>query len=83
MLSAGFISAVLGTRMPGPGTIYMSQTLKFKAPVKIGDTVKATAEITELVPEKKRVILKTTCTVAGKVVLEGEATMMATSSAAK
>ena len=83
MLSAGFISAVLGSKMPGPGTIYMSQTLKFKAPVKIGDTVKATAEITELVPEKKRVILKTTCTVAGKVVLEGEATMMATSSAAK
>jgi len=75
MLSAGLISAVLGTRLPGPGTIYLGQTLKFKAPVKIGDTVTATAEITDLHAERKRVTLKTTCTVAGKVVIEGEATV--------
>ncbi|MBX7201013.1 MAG: MaoC family dehydratase [Rhodospirillaceae bacterium] len=81
MLSAGFISAVLGTRMPGPGTIYLSQTLKFLAPVKIGDTVKAVCEVTALVPEKRRVTLKTTCYVGGKPVVEGEAVMMATSRA--
>src|SRR5438309_3701298 len=61
MLSAGLISAVLGTRLPGAGTIYMGQTLRFRAPVKIGDTVTATAEVTALDPEKKRATLKTTC----------------------
>jgi len=76
MLSAGFISAVLGTKLPGPGSIYLSQTLKFMAPVKIGDTVTARATITEIVAEKKRVVLKTECLVAGKVVLDGEATVM-------
>ena len=76
MLSAGLISAVLGTRLPGPGTIYMGQTLRFRAPVRIGDTVRATAEVTALDPEKKRATLKTTCTVGGKVVIEGEATVM-------
>lgn len=76
MLSAGFISAVLGTKLPGPGAIYMSQSLKFKAPVRIGDTVTATAEITEVIAEKKRVVMKTVCTVAGAVVLEGEAMLM-------
>lgn len=76
MLSAGLISAVLGTRLPGAGTIYLGQTLRFRAPVKIGDTVTARAEVTALDPEKKRATLKTTCTVAGKVVIEGEATVM-------
>ncbi|MGB0696421.1 MAG: MaoC family dehydratase [Rhodospirillaceae bacterium] len=76
MLSAGFISAVLGTKLPGPGAIYVGQTLKFKAPVKIGDTVTATVEVTELVPEKKFAVLKTTCTVGGKPVITGEATLM-------
>ena len=75
MLSAGLISAVLGTRLPGPGTIYMGQTLRFRAPVKIGDTVTATAEITALDAAKNRATLKTTCTVAGKTVIEGEATV--------
>ena len=79
MLSAGLISAVLGTQLPGPGTIYMGQTLRFRAPVKIGDTVTAIAEVTALDPEKKRVTLKTVCTVAGKVVIEGEATVLAPS----
>ncbi|MBP8134519.1 MAG: MaoC family dehydratase [Zoogloea sp.] len=76
MLSAGFISAVLGTRLPGPGGIYLSQNLKFLAPVKIGDTVKTVCEVTVVVPEKKRVTLKTTCYVRDKAVVDGEATMM-------
>ena len=76
MLSAGLISAVLGTQLPGPGTIYLAQTLQFRRPVKIGDTVTATAEVTTLDPEKKRATLRTVCTVAGKVVIEGEATVM-------
>jgi len=81
MLSAGLISAVLGTRLPGPGTIYLGQTLRFRAPVKIGDTVTATAEITALDPGKKRATLKTTCTVGGKPVIEGEATVLVASRA--
>ena len=76
MLSAGFISAVLGTKLPGPGSTYMSQSLKFLAPVKIGDTVKTVCEVTVVVPEKKRVTLKTTCYVRDKVVVDGDATMM-------
>jgi len=73
MLSAGLISAVLGTRLPGPGTIYLGQTLRFRAPVKIGATVTATVEVTALIPEKHRATLKTVCSVAGQTVIEGEA----------
>jgi 3-hydroxybutyryl-CoA dehydratase len=73
MLAAGLISGVLGTRLPGPGTIYLGQTLRFRAPVKIGATVTATVEVTALDPAKKRATLKTTCTVEGKPVIEGEA----------
>ncbi len=73
MLSAGLISAVLGTRLPGPGSLYMRQSLRFAAPVKIGDTVTATATVTALNPEKKRATLSTVCTVRGEVVIEGEA----------
>jgi len=76
MLSAAFISTVFGMKMPGPGCIYVSQLLKFKAPVKIGDTVTAKVEVTATVPEKKFVTFKTTCTVGDKVVLDGEATLM-------
>jgi 3-hydroxybutyryl-CoA dehydratase len=76
MLSAGFISAVLGTRMPGPGAIYISQSLKFLAPVKIGDTVRTVCEVLDVVPGKKRVTLKTTCYVKDKAVIDGEAVMM-------
>ncbi len=76
MLSAGLISAVLGTQLPGAGTIYRAQTLQFRRPVKIGDTVTATVEVTALDANKKRATLKTVCTVAGKVVIEGEATVM-------
>ncbi len=76
MLSAGFISAVLGTKLPGPGCIYMSQNLKFKAPVRAGDTVTARATVTELIPEKRRVVVRTVCTVGETVVIEGEALLM-------
>lgn len=76
MLSAGLISAVLGTKLPGAGTVYLGQTLKFRAPVKIGQTVTATVEVTAIDAEKKRATLKTTCTVGGKPVIEGEALVM-------
>lgn len=77
MLSAGFISAVLGTKLPGPGTIYLKQELSFLAPVKIGDTVTAKVEVKELIPDKNRVVLRTVCTNQdGKEVLDGEALMM-------
>jgi 3-hydroxybutyryl-CoA dehydratase len=76
MLSAGFISTVIGTKLPGPGAIYMSQTLRFKAPVKIGDTVTATCTITEVIAEKKRAVLQTVCKVGDTVVIEGEALIM-------
>ncbi len=74
MLTAGFISAILGMKLPGPGTIYMKQELKFLAPVKIGDTITARAEVIEVVAEKNRIKLKTTCTnQEGTIVLDGEA----------
>lgn len=73
MLSAGLISALLGTRLPGPGTLYMRQSLRFAAPVKIGQTVTATVEVTALSPEKKRATLKTTCMVGDTLVIDGEA----------
>jgi 3-hydroxybutyryl-CoA dehydratase len=74
ILSAGFISAVIGTRLPGPGTVYMRQTLNFLAPVRIGDTVTATVEVIEKLKEKKRVRLKTTCVNQdGIQVIDGEA----------
>jgi 3-hydroxybutyryl-CoA dehydratase len=76
MLSAAYISAVFGMKLPGPGAIYVSQTLVFKAPVKIGDTVVATVRIVELLPEKKRARFETVCTVDGKPVLTGEAQLM-------
>lgn len=77
MLSAGFISAVLGMQLPGPGTIYLSQSLNFRAPVRIGDTVKAEAEVMEKL-EKGRVRLRTTCSIQdGTLVAEGEAMVIA------
>lgn len=73
MLSAGLISAVLGTRLPGPGTLYMKQSLRFAAPVTIGATVRATVTVSALHPERKRATLTTICTVGDKVVIDGEA----------
>ena len=77
MLSAGFISTVLGMYMPGPGTIYMGQELKFTAPVRIGDTITATGTVVELNVEKNRCKIETVCTNQdGKVVTTGVATVM-------
>jgi 3-hydroxybutyryl-CoA dehydratase len=76
MLTASFISTVLGTKLPGPGCIYLSQTLKFKAPVRSGDTVNARVTITDVKRDKRRVTLTTVCTVNDDVVLEGEAQVM-------
>ena len=77
MLSAGFISTVLGTQLPGPGTIYMGQELGFTKPVFFGDTITATVTVAELIPEKNRAILDTVCTNQnGDVVIKGKATVM-------
>lgn len=74
MLVAGILSAVLGNELPGPGTIYLSQSLHFKAPVFLGDTVVAEVEVVEKLPVTKRLRLKTVCfKPGGRVVLEGEA----------
>ncbi len=73
LYTASLISAVLGTRLPGPGAIYISQTLNFRAPVKIGDTVEVTVSVAELMPEKTRARLSCTCRVDDEVVLDGEA----------
>jgi 3-hydroxybutyryl-CoA dehydratase len=81
MLSASLLSAVLGNRLPGPGVIYMSQSLRFRAPVRPGDTVHAKVTVKEVIAEKCRVVLDTICTVGGKVVIDGEATLMPTSRA--
>lgn len=73
MLTASLISAVIGTKLPGPGCIYMSQTLKFLAPVRVGDTVYATGTVKELFPEKKRALITTQCFVKETMVIDGEA----------
>ncbi len=77
MLLAAYISAVLGNDLPGPGSIYVNQTLSFKAPVRYGDTITTTVEVVELIPERNRSKFKTTCTNQnGLIVLEGEATIL-------
>jgi 3-hydroxybutyryl-CoA dehydratase len=73
LYTASLISAVLGTRLPGPGAVYISQTLNFRAPVKIGDTVIVTVSVAELMPEKHRARLACSCSVGEDVVLDGEA----------
>jgi 3-hydroxybutyryl-CoA dehydratase len=73
LYTAGLISAVIGTRLPGPGAIYISQTLYFKAPVRIGDTVEASVQVAELVKHGHRAKLLCKCVVGTAVVLEGEA----------
>ncbi|WP_326513883.1 MaoC family dehydratase [Clostridium intestinale] len=77
MLSAGYISTVLGMQLPGPGTIYLSQELKFTSPVKFGDTITATVEVIEKLEEKNRLILETICTnQKGDIVVKGKAVVM-------
>ena len=73
MLSGSFISTVIGTKLPGPGAIYVSQTLNFMAPVMIGETITAVATITAIDDLRRRVTLRTQCLSGDKVVIEGEA----------
>lgn len=75
MLTASFISTVLGTRLPGHGSIYLSQTLRFLAPVRIGDTVKALARVVSLDMARRGAQFACFCEVNGKIVVEGEATV--------
>jgi 3-hydroxybutyryl-CoA dehydratase len=79
VLSASYISTVLGMKMPGPGTIFMSLTTRFKAPVRIGDTVVATCTVREVNTEKRRVVFDCVCKVGGTTVVDGEAMVMAPS----
>lgn len=76
MLGAAYISTVLGTRLPGPGAVYIGQNLKFKAPIRAGDTVTARVTVAEVLPEKRRAVLTTRVSVGETVVIEGEATVM-------
>lgn len=82
MLTAGLISATLAMKLPGAGTVYLSQTLRFTAPVRIGDTVTTRVEVTELIPAKRRVKLSTICkNQKNEVVLNGEAMVLLPESA--
>ena len=83
MLTASFISTVIGTKLPGPGCIYVSQNLRFTAPVKIGDTVTATCTVSQLIPEKLMIEMETICSVGGKPVIDGRATILVPSRANK
>ncbi len=76
MLTASFISTLLGTRLPGPGTIYLSQEVRFRRPVRVGDTVTARVRVTELREDKGIVTLATDCLVDGKEVVTGQAVVM-------
>ncbi len=77
IFTAGLISAVIGTRLPGPGAIYLSQSLKFSKPVKAGDTITAKVLVRDLIRERNRIRLETTCTnQRGEEVLSGEAWVM-------
>jgi 3-hydroxybutyryl-CoA dehydratase len=76
MLTASLVSTVLGTRLPGPGAVYVNQSLRFLAPVRIGDTVIARASVKELEVERRRVKMTTVCMVGDKKVLDGEAVLM-------
>ena len=76
VLTASYISTVLGMQMPGPGTIFLRLDIRFKAPVRIGDTVTATCTVREILAERRRVVFGCACTVGDTVVLEGEATVM-------
>jgi len=75
-LTASYISTIFGMTLPGPGAIYVSQSLNFRRPVRIGDEVTASVRIVELLPEMRRVIFSCDCSVNGKTVLDGEALLM-------
>lgn len=75
MLTAALISTAIGTKLPGPGCIYVNQSLRFKAPVHVGETVRARVTVAKLIPERRFVELKTVCVVGDRVVIDGEATV--------
>ncbi|HEY3949927.1 MaoC family dehydratase [Phenylobacterium sp.] len=77
MLSAAYISAVLGNQLPGPGAIYLSQSLRFRRPVKVGDAVTARVTVKSLDAEKAHAVFETLCLVNGRTVLDGEALILA------
>ena len=77
MLSGAYVSAVIGMQLPGPGTIYLSQSLRFRRPVRLGDVVDVRVTVEALDPERGEVTLSTICEVAGKRVVEGEAVVLA------
>jgi 3-hydroxybutyryl-CoA dehydratase len=77
VLTASYISTVLGMKMPGPGTIFMSLMTRFKAPVRIGDTVTAVCTVREVVADKRRILFDCVCRVGDAIVIEGEALVMA------
>jgi 3-hydroxybutyryl-CoA dehydratase len=76
MLTASLISTVIGTKLPGPGCIYLSQTLKFLAPVRIGDTARAEVTIADMQRERRRLTLAAVCRVGHRKVIEGDALIM-------
>ena len=80
MLTASVISAAIANKMPGPGTIYLGQNLRFRAPVRPGETVHATVTVTEILVDRRRVTLSTVCRVGEKVVIDGDALVMTTTS---
>lgn len=73
LISGSFFSALFGARLPGPGCVYVSQSLNFRRPVYLGDTVRATVTVTEIDMQKRRVFFDTICSVSGKVVISGKA----------
>src|SRR5215469_14559665 len=76
MLGASFISTAIASRLPGPGSIYLAQSLSFKAPVRPGDKVETVITVADVVADKNRVVLKTQCLVGTTVVIDGEATVL-------
>ena len=76
ILSASYVSSVFGMHLPGPGSIYISQTLNFKAPVYVGSAVLTRVEVQELIPKRRRAIFACTCHVGETLVLDGEAVIM-------
>jgi 3-hydroxybutyryl-CoA dehydratase len=76
LLSASYISTVIGTKLPGPGAVYLSQTMQFMAPVIVGDTITAVATITAIDEKRRRITLKTQCLNGSKIVIDGEAVVM-------
>lgn len=77
MLSGAYVSAVIGMQLPGPGTIYLSQSLRFRRPVRLGDVVDVRVTVQALDPSRGEVTLSTVCEVTGKRVVEGEAVVLA------